>query len=147
MEQSDGKADGEQEENNTKSLHHEPEANDHDAPQHSGNKMVEIDTYNNDWYEQASVLEQMFTIQHNDKKEDQPQLMVLSPKIKVKQVQFCKAKLQVDKTACYQPIVKPEDKECLATYVKVGKCEVWTLWDSGSMTTEITPAFGKVANI
>jgi hypothetical protein len=62
MEQSDGEANGEREEDNTKSLHHEPEADDHNAPQHSDNKMVEIDAYNNNWYEWASVLKQMFTI-------------------------------------------------------------------------------------
>jgi hypothetical protein len=146
-ERSNGEANGEREEDNTKSLHHESKANDHDTPQHSGDEMVEIDTYDNDWYEQMSVSEQMFAIQHNDKKEDQPQLMVPFPKIEAKQVQFHKVKLQADRTACYRPIVKPEDKECLATYVKVGKCEAWTLWDSGSMTTGITPAFGEVADI
>jgi hypothetical protein len=99
MEQSDGEADGEREEDNTKSLHHEPEADDHDAPHHSGDEMVEIDMYNNDWYEWTSVSEQMFAIQHNDKKEDQPQLMVPPPKIEAKQVQFHKAKLRADKTA------------------------------------------------
>jgi hypothetical protein len=89
----------------------------------------------------------MFAIQHNNKKEDQPQLTVPPPKIEAKQVQFCKAKVRADKTARYRPIVKPEDKECLATYIKVGKCEVWTLWDSGSTTTGIAPAFGEVADI
>jgi hypothetical protein len=34
-------------------------------------------------HQQMSVLEQMFTIQHNDKKEDQPQLTVPPPKIRV----------------------------------------------------------------
>ena len=46
-----------------------------------------------------------------------------------------------------RPVVKPEDKECLATYVKVGNCEAWTLWDSGSTTTGITPSFAQVADM
>ncbi|KAF9456028.1 hypothetical protein BDZ94DRAFT_1144566, partial [Collybia nuda] len=37
--------------------------------------------------------------------------------------------------------------ECLATYVKVNGQDAWTLWDSGSTTTGITPAFAQVANI
>jgi hypothetical protein len=44
-------------------------------------------------------------------------------------------------------MVKPEDKECLATYVKVGNCEAWTLWDSGSTMTFITPSFAQVADV
>jgi hypothetical protein len=101
MEWSDGKTNGEWEEDNTKSLYHEPEADDHDAPQHSGNEMVKTDAYDNDWYEWTSVSEQMFTIQHNNRREDQPQLTVPSPKIEAKQVQFHKVKLRVDKIACY----------------------------------------------
>ena len=36
-----------------------------------------------------------------------------------------------------QPLVKPEEKECLATWVKVGELEAWTLWDSGSTMSGI----------
>ena len=38
-------------------------------------------------------------------------------------------------------------KECLATFVKVGCQEAWTLWNSGSTTTGITPSFVDVAKI
>ena len=38
-------------------------------------------------------------------------------------------------------------KECLATFTKVGGQEAWTLWDSGSTTTGITPSFVDVAKI
>ena len=41
----------------------------------------------------------------------------------------------------------PEDKECLATWVKVEDLEAWTLWDSGSTTTGITPAFAEHAKV
>jgi hypothetical protein len=43
--------------------------------------------------------------------------------------------------------VKKEDKECLATFVNVGGFKAWTLWDSGSTTTGITPTFAQVADI
>jgi hypothetical protein len=38
-------------------------------------------------------------------------------------------------------------KECLATFTKVGGQEAWTLWDSGSTTSGITPSFVDVAKI
>jgi hypothetical protein len=43
--------------------------------------------------------------------------------------------------------VKPDEKECLATWVTVGNLTTWTLWDSGSTTTGITPAFAELAKI
>jgi hypothetical protein len=35
----------------------------------------------------------------------------------------------------------------MATFVNVGGIDTWTLWDSGSTTTGITPTFAQVANI
>jgi len=46
-----------------------------------------------------------------------------------------------------RPVVKPEEKECLATWVNVGGLDAWTLWDSGSTMTGITPTFVEVAKI
>ena len=46
-----------------------------------------------------------------------------------------------------RPIVAKEDKKCLATYSKVERQYVWTLWDSGSTMTGLTPAFAQVTNI
>src|SRR6266545_1522688 len=46
-----------------------------------------------------------------------------------------------------RPQVPPEDKECLATYIKVGDLDTWTLWDSGSTTLGITPHYAEVANV
>lgn len=46
-----------------------------------------------------------------------------------------------------RPAVSPEDKDCLATWVKVGDLAAWTLWDSGSTTTGITPAFAELAKV
>jgi len=46
-----------------------------------------------------------------------------------------------------RPAVSPEDKECLATWVTVGSLDAWTLWDSGSTTTGITPAFAELVKV
>ena len=46
-----------------------------------------------------------------------------------------------------RPVVSQEKKECLATWVKVGDLETWTLWDSGSTTSGITPAFAELTKI
>ncbi|KAG6858621.1 hypothetical protein C0995_015285, partial [Termitomyces sp. Mi166 len=38
----------------------------------------------------------------------------------------------------------PQEKECLVIYVEVNGHPAWTLWDSGSTTTGITPQFAHV---
>ena len=43
-----------------------------------------------------------------------------------------------------RPVVKPEEKECLVTWVKVRELEAWTLWDSGSTMSGITPTFAEI---
>ncbi len=44
-------------------------------------------------------------------------------------------------------MVSQEEKECLATWVKVRDLEAWTLWDSESTTSGITSAFEELAKI
>lgn len=46
-----------------------------------------------------------------------------------------------------RPAFSPDEKECLATWVTVGDLAAWTLWDSGSTTTGITPAFAELAKV
>ncbi|KAG6882906.1 hypothetical protein C0992_010313 [Termitomyces sp. T32_za158] len=46
-----------------------------------------------------------------------------------------------------RPVVRREDKECLASYVEVNGHKAWTLWDSGSTTTGVTPQFCQVHDI
>ena len=46
-----------------------------------------------------------------------------------------------------RPVVAPDDKDCLATWVTVGDLAAWTLWDSGSTTTGVTPAFAELAKL
>jgi hypothetical protein len=55
--------------------------------------------------------------------------------------------MRASKTARTRPVLGREEKKCLATFVNVGGINAWTLWDSGSTTTEITPTFAQVANI
>ena len=58
-----------------------------------------------------------------------------------------RVRLRTSKNERVRPPVKEEDKECLATYVGVNGLEAWTLWDSGSTTTGITPTFAQMANV
>ena len=46
-----------------------------------------------------------------------------------------------------RPAIPLEEKECLATWVTIGDLAAWTLWDSGSTTTGITPAFAELAKV
>ena len=46
-----------------------------------------------------------------------------------------------------RPATTPEEKECLTTWVSIGDLDAWTLWDSGSTTTGITPAFAELAKV
>ena len=55
--------------------------------------------------------------------------------------------MTVSKESCPCPTFPPNMKECLATFVKVGGQEAWTLWDSGSTTMGITPSFVDVVKI
>ncbi|KJA14801.1 hypothetical protein HYPSUDRAFT_149927, partial [Hypholoma sublateritium FD-334 SS-4] len=50
-------------------------------------------------------------------------------------------------TAKCRPVVPPEEKACLITYTKANGQDAWTLWDAGSTTTSITPAFADTAKI
>ena len=45
------------------------------------------------------------------------------------------------------PTLKRADKECLVLYVDVDGHKAWTLWDSGSTTSGITPQFTHVYGI
>jgi hypothetical protein len=62
-------------------------------------------------------------------------------------VKMRKATMKVSKEIRPRPKVQSSLKECLATFTKVGGQDAWTLWDSGSTTTGITPSFVDVAKI
>ncbi|KAF9545923.1 hypothetical protein CPC08DRAFT_649240 [Agrocybe pediades] len=58
-----------------------------------------------------------------------------------------KVRLRTSRKSRMRPVTRHEDKECLATYVNVAGMDAWTLWDSGSTTTGITPTFAQIADI
>jgi hypothetical protein len=62
-------------------------------------------------------------------------------------IKMRKAVMKTSKESHPRPTILPNMKECLATFTKVGGQEAWTLWDSGSTTTGITPSFVDVAKI
>ena len=62
-------------------------------------------------------------------------------------IKMWKAVMTVSKKSHPRPTFSPNIKECLATFVKVGGQEAWTLWDSGSTTTGIMLSFVDVAKI
>ena len=55
--------------------------------------------------------------------------------------------MRTSKTVQPHPEISQEDKECLATFVSMGRFKAWMLWDSRSTTTAITPTFAQVAEI
>lgn len=65
----------------------------------------------------------------------------------IREIRQRKARMKSSKTSRIHPVTKPEDKECLATLVSIGGFDAWTLWDSGSTTTGITPTFAQVVDI
>ena len=55
--------------------------------------------------------------------------------------------MKVSKEVHSQLKIQSSVKECLATFTRVGGQEAWTLWDSWSTTTGITPSFVDMAKI
>lgn len=46
-----------------------------------------------------------------------------------------------------RPQATEDEKQCLASYVLINDVKAWSLWDSGSTTTGITPMFTEVAQV
>lgn len=64
-----------------------------------------------------------------------------------KDVKMRKHKLIPSRKTRMRPKYSEEEKRCLATWVEINDLRAWTLWDSGSTTTGITPAFAELAKI
>ncbi|KAG6867764.1 hypothetical protein C0995_004587, partial [Termitomyces sp. Mi166 len=97
----------------------EPEGDDDTETVHiDGDKYVTVDIYDNEYYA------------HDDKEEHL----------------FALTEHQGDKHL-QRPQYTPQEKECLVTYVEVNVHPAWTLWNSGSTTTGITPQFAHVNTI
>ena len=63
------------------------------------------------------------------------------------EVKTRKHKLIPSRKTRMRPKYSEEDKRCLATWVEINDLKAWTLWDSGSTTTGITPSFAEIARI
>jgi hypothetical protein len=99
---------------------------------------VEVDVYDNDYYSRTTdedIMAAMTEIPVDQVRSDETN------------VKMRKVVMKVTKDSRPRPTISSESKECLATYTKVGGQEAWTLWDSGSTTTGITPSFVDVAKI
>ena len=66
---------------------------------------------------------------------------------KTSDIKMRKHKLIPSRKTRMRPRHSEEDKRCLATWVGINGLQAWTLWDSGSTTTGITPAFAELAQI
>jgi len=110
----------------------------HESYQGGDIEEVKVDMYNNDYY--------LWTTD-----DDALAMMTEMPADKVhsgeRDVKMRKAVMTVFKESCPHPTFPPNMKECLATFMKVGGQEAWTLWDSGSTMTGITPSFVDVVKI
>lgn len=62
-------------------------------------------------------------------------------------VKIRKVTLKKNKEKIERPKYTCEEKQCMASLVKIGGLEAWALWDSGSTTTGITPALAQLAKI
>ncbi|KAG6882001.1 hypothetical protein C0995_016287, partial [Termitomyces sp. Mi166 len=94
-----------------------------------GDEYVMVDVYDNEYYT------------HED---DEEHLFALMEYQGDTHVQMQHVTLQKAADKLHRPQYTPQEKECLVTYVEVNGYPAWTLWDSGSTTTGITPQFAHV---
>jgi hypothetical protein len=64
-----------------------------------------------------------------------------------KEVKMRKHQLIRSRKTRIRPKYSEEEKRCLATWVEINRLKAWTLWDSGSTTTGVMPAFAELARI
>ncbi|EKM81441.1 hypothetical protein AGABI1DRAFT_125827, partial [Agaricus bisporus var. burnettii JB137-S8] len=64
-----------------------------------------------------------------------------------KAVRFRKVTLKKGKDKIMRPQLPLGQKQCLASMINVKGIEAWTLWDSGSTTSGMSPSFANVAGI
>ncbi|KAF5378467.1 hypothetical protein D9615_007023 [Tricholomella constricta] len=101
-----------------------------------GNEFIDMEVYENEYYARDDETEHMFAMTEviaSEERNDKPPVR--------------KVKVRTGRDKIARPVVPIKDKECLVTYINVGGHEAWTLWDSGSTTTGLTPSFAQVADI
>ncbi|KAG6898669.1 hypothetical protein C0995_008889, partial [Termitomyces sp. Mi166 len=94
-----------------------------------GDEYVTVDVYDNESY---------------TCEDDEEHLFALTKYQGDTHVQMRHMTLQKAADKLHRPQYTPQEKECLVTYVEVNGHSAWTLWDSGSTTTGITPQFAHV---
>ncbi|KAG6885745.1 hypothetical protein C0995_009080 [Termitomyces sp. Mi166 len=95
----------------------------------NGDEYVTVDIYDNEYY---------------TREDDEEHLFALTEYQGDTCVQMRRITLQKAADKLHRPQYTPQEKECLVTYVEVNRYPAWTLWDSGSTTTGITPQFAHV---
>ncbi|KAG6894335.1 hypothetical protein C0993_011767, partial [Termitomyces sp. T159_Od127] len=102
---------------------------DAESVQIDGDEYVAVDVYDNDYYARDDEEEHLVALTEHQG----------NSRVRMRRVTLQKAadKLQ-------QLHYTPQEKECLVTYVEVNGHPAWTLWDSRSTTTGITPQFMHV---
>ncbi|KAF5379128.1 hypothetical protein D9615_005852 [Tricholomella constricta] len=99
-------------------------------------EFVDMEIYENEYYARDDETERMFAMTEviaSEERKDKPPIR--------------KVKVRTGRDKIARPGLPIKDKECLVTYINVGGHEAWTLWDSGSTTTGLTPSFAQVADI
>ena len=99
---------------------------------------MEVDVYDNNYYSCVSDKDSMAAM---------TEIPATQNKGGKWEVKMKKAVMSVSKESRPCPVVLPHLKECLATFTTVGGHQAWTLWDTRSTMTGITPSFVDVAKI
>ncbi|KAG6875399.1 hypothetical protein C0993_009407 [Termitomyces sp. T159_Od127] len=103
--------------------------NDAESIMIDGDEYIAVDIYNYDYYAWKDKEEHLFAL--TDRPDD-------------KHVYMRCVTLQKAADKLQQLKYTPQEKERLVTYVYVNGHPAWTLWDSGSTTTGITPQFAHI---
>ncbi|KAG6846968.1 hypothetical protein H0H93_010848, partial [Arthromyces matolae] len=103
-------------------------------------EFVTVDVYDNDYY--ASPEDNDFLMAMTDYSPNEADQQDERQFVRMKQVRLKKSSSKIAR-----PKYRKEEKECLVTYVEVEGHKAWTLWDSGSTTTGMTPSFLSVYGI
>ncbi|KAG6823176.1 hypothetical protein H0H92_011151 [Tricholoma furcatifolium] len=121
----------------------EAEMGDDEAEEAPEDELVELMAYENDYYARESDDERLFAIREID---DSEMVGALTEMLEeTNRVKMRKVVLRTTKETLTRPLLPSKAKECLATWETFNGMKAWTLWDSGSTTSGLTPAYAHVA--
>ncbi|KAG6821685.1 hypothetical protein H0H92_001394, partial [Tricholoma furcatifolium] len=112
---------------------------DDEAEEAPEDELVELMAYENDYYARESDDERLFAIREIDDSEMVGALTEMSEE--TNRVKMRKVVLRTTKETLTRPLLPSKAKECLATWETFNGMKAWTLWDSGSTTSGLTPAY------